>query len=60
MDIGLRLSWEQLEGTNVALSRSVEPLAGRGDDGGPGRYERSIDHDTHGWVITVVVVHKER
>lgn len=58
MGIGLRLSWEQLEGTNVALCRSVEPLAG------PGGYDRSIGHDPHKWVVTVVVVvfvvHKER
>ncbi len=47
MDIALRLSWEQLEATNVAFCRSVERSAGQGDDETPGRCDGSIDHDPH-------------
>lgn len=47
MDLGLRMSWEQLEGTNAALCRFVEWLAGWSDDGAPRRRESSIDHDPH-------------
>lgn len=37
MDLGLRMSWEQLEGTNVALCSPVESMAGWSSDGSPRR-----------------------
>ena len=46
-DLGLTVSWELLEGTNVTLCRSAALLTGWKDDEAPRKRESSIDLDPH-------------